>query len=99
MGVAIKDEIWMTLIEELARGESFKIKELDDIPESQRKTARRTLRVMEENGWVERDPPRSSIWQPGPLSRVYFTGTGSPDVFGYPHDDDPESVGGEEPRQ
>lgn len=67
----------MTLIEELAQGNSFKIKDLD-IPESQRETARQTLKLMDQEEWVERNPSRSSIWRPGVngSNLLFWRGTG-----------------------
>lgn len=48
--MAIKDEIWDRVMQRLEQGDSFKIEELD-IDDSKRKTARRTLRELEDMGW------------------------------------------------
>lgn len=68
MTQTLRDQIWDVALEQLvAKGELRATEVIEDagLDESQRQTVRRTLRSLEEDGWLERDSPQSSIWRLG----------------------------------
>ena len=69
----LRDKIWGEALEQLAANGRFKaihVMEGCGLGEEQRQTVRRTLRAMEEDGWLERDSPQSSIWRIGWKGRM-----------------------------
>ena len=73
MSKTLRDRIWTAALELLVAKGKFKAAELiedADLKESQRQTVRRTLRALEEDGWLERDSPQSGIWRMGWKGRM-----------------------------
>ena len=73
MTQTLRDQIWDAALEQLAAKGNLRAAEVIEdagISESQRQTVRRTLRALEEDGWLERDSPQSSIWRLGEKGRI-----------------------------
>ncbi|MFC7232973.1 hypothetical protein ACFQMM_19365 [Saliphagus sp. GCM10025308] len=68
--MAVRDEVWIAVIERIIEDGKFRIGELD-IDEGKRHTARRVLRFMEsdEVQFLTRDHNRAQIWRAGPKAR------------------------------
>lgn len=64
-----RDDIRHHILLRLYRGEVI---EVSDYPDDKEWTVRRVLRKLEEQGWIEREPPNSPRWSPGPLARALF---------------------------
>lgn len=73
MSKTLRDRIWTAALELLVAKGKFKAAELMEdagLEENQRQTVRRTLRALEEDGWLERDSPQSGIWRMGWKGRM-----------------------------
>jgi len=63
--MTLRDRIWDEALTLLATEGKFKISDLDFENEGQKHTIRRTLRSLEEDGWLERTSQQSPIWRIG----------------------------------
>lgn len=65
----VRDECWHEVLLLITEEGRFKISDLP-FDEGQRHTVRRVLKVMQEYGWLTRDPPDSGrIWYAGDLAK------------------------------
>jgi len=69
--VTLRDDIWSRILLKLRLLEPFRIQELG-FGESERHTAGRVLREMEQMGWIYRGTEGSPIYQPGVLAYAVF---------------------------
>jgi hypothetical protein len=67
--VSLRDEIWNSLLEQVARTAKFRLKDLPFKPE-QRSTVRRVLREAEAYEWLYRTSDSSPIWRAGPKAEM-----------------------------
>ncbi|WP_049923941.1 hypothetical protein [Halopiger djelfimassiliensis] len=73
MTETLRDQIWDATMEKLVAEGKLKAAHVMvhcGLDESQRQTVRRTLRALEEDGWLERDSPQSGIWRIGWKGRM-----------------------------
>lgn len=62
--MTLRDEVWDEALTKLKRQGRFKISDLP-FDDSERHTVRRTLRNMEDAGWLQRDSEQSPVWRLG----------------------------------
>lgn len=62
--MTLRDEVWDEALTRLKRNGKFRLSELP-FDESERHTVRRSLRNMEERGWLYRESEQSPIWRLG----------------------------------
>lgn len=67
MSVHVRNEAWSVILDQLATTGWFKISDLP-FEEADRHTVRRTIREMEELGWVSREGNRAPKWKRGPVA-------------------------------
>ncbi|RKD97820.1 BlaI/MecI/CopY family transcriptional regulator [Halopiger aswanensis] len=71
--MTMRDQIWNAALEQLVAKGKFKAAEVMDeldLSERQRQTVRRTLRQLEEQGWLSRESKQSGIWRLGKKGRM-----------------------------
>ncbi len=62
--IPLKSKVWNHVMFRAVKGTSFEINDLPFQP-GQHAIVRRTLREMEQIGWLERESKRDSVWHPG----------------------------------
>lgn len=69
--MTLRDQLWDEILRTLCEVDSFR---LSDLPfdGSQRYTARRVLRDMEDRGWLSREHERALDWHPGELAEKHL---------------------------
>jgi len=67
--MTLRDQVWDAVLMELKNRGKLKISDLP-FDESKRHTVRRTLREMDELGWVMRESEQAAIWRLGPKAEM-----------------------------
>lgn len=63
-----RDDVWSAVLDLITEKGAFRRSDLP-FDESQRHTVRRTLKGMEEHGWLWRTDEMSPIWRAGPKAK------------------------------
>ena len=66
--MALRDDVWDSVLHVLKEEGRLQISDLP-FEDSQRHTVRRTLREMENKGWLMRESERGKIWYAGPVAK------------------------------
>ena len=69
--MTLRDDVWNAVMKQLVKTGHFRISDLP-FNESQRHTVRRTLRDMEEMGWLGRENERAATWRMGKLAEIHL---------------------------
>lgn len=69
--MTLRDSVWNAAMKQLVKTGRFRISDLP-FNESQRHTVRRTLREMEQMGWLSRENDRAATWRMGEASELYL---------------------------
>ncbi len=68
--MTVRDRIWDATLELLYQRpipfQAWRVRDLADLDESSDRTIRRTLREMEDLGWLSRESSEAHYWKPGP---------------------------------
>ncbi|QPV64515.1 hypothetical protein I7X12_07855 [Halosimplex litoreum] len=67
--MTLRDECWTIMLEQIVRTGKFKLGDLP-LKDSERHTARRVARQMQEYDWLTRDSPSAAIWRAGPKAEM-----------------------------
>jgi len=69
--MTLRDSVWNETLKQLIKTGRFRISELP-FDDSERHSVRRTLKQMEEMGWLARESNRAAIWRMGEMSKQHL---------------------------
>ena len=69
--MTLRDQVWNSVLHRLTENGRFQISDLP-FNESQRHTVRRTLREMEDFGWLKRTSETGKTWYAGELAEEHL---------------------------
>ena len=69
--MTLRDHVWNAVMKQLVKTGQFRISDLP-FDESQRHTVRRTLREMEQMGWLSRENDRAATWRMGEQAELFL---------------------------